>query len=68
MNIYEATLLAKKADKYIKRQCAKFKHIVIKPSGLSECCIVISKTQRRPRWEPTEDDLIATDWMVVDGP
>lgn len=68
MNIYEATLLAKDTNKCIKRQCAKFKQVVIKPSGLSDCCVVISKTRRHPRWEPTEDDLIATDWVVVNEP
>lgn len=68
MNIYKATLLAKSTNKCIKRQCPQFKDVVIKPTGLSDCCVVISKTQRIPRWQPTEDDLIATDWVVVDEP
>lgn len=68
MNIYEATVLSKNTNKCIKRQCPQFKHIAIKPSGLSDCCVVVSKTKRIPRWQPTEDDLIATDWVIVDEP
>ena len=74
MNIYEAAVLAKNKRKCITRNCPEFEHIVIKPTGLSDCCIVIShcivisQTQKKPRWEPTEDDLIATDWVIADEP
>ena len=68
MNIYEAAVLAKNKRKCITRNCPEFEHIVIKPTGLSDCCSVISQTQKKPRWEPTEDDLIATDWVIADEP
>lgn len=65
MNIFTATMKAKKTNGYITRQSVNFKDIVIKPTNTGECCVVISKNKSCPRWQPTEEDIIANDWTVV---
>lgn len=41
--------------------------VKIQPSNSPDCCIVFSVSMQRPspRWNPTADDLTASDWELT---
>lgn len=74
MNIQEAVHKAAEEDKMIVRE--KFyqdngEHFgAIDPSNSYECCRIMKKmngkwTQRERCWNPTLEDLIANDWILI---
>lgn len=70
MNIQEAVRTALETDKCIYRQSDREKdiEIFIKPTKNSwDCCIITSPKvgKSEARWNPTSDDLIATDWKLI---
>lgn len=70
MNIQEAVRTALETDKCIYRQSEKERGIntVIKPTRSSwDCCIITSPKvgKSEARWNPTSDDLIASDWELI---
>lgn len=69
MNIQEAVRTALEKDKCIYRQSETEQgiNIVIKPTRSSwDCCIIISSNKENSgvRWNPTSEDLIASDWEL----
>ena len=70
MNIQEAVKKALESDKCIYRKSEKVKgiDIFIKPTRSKwECCLLIlpNKKESSFRWNPTTEDLIATDWELI---
>jgi len=69
MNIRKAIIKAHKNQKGITRMewMPRFEPIVF-PTNTSGCCLLIpyeSKKEIGKRWNPTYDDLVATDWIVI---
>lgn len=69
MKLYKAIKKAEKHECYITR--AKYlnvgiNHVRIKPTNSEKCCIVYKDNKPSAyRWNPTAEDLIAKDWIVV---
>ena len=67
MNIHEAVKLACTQDKCITLpwEAGSCK---IKPTNDCGNCVVITKDGRRSKhgWQPTADDLVNEEWLVVD--
>lgn len=69
MKIYEAVEKALKEKKPITRRGLFKMGFMILPTNSSECCYVLTEDmKKRPgrHWNPTADDLIADDWIVVE--
>lgn len=67
MNIYEAAKEAKRTNGYITREKNK-EYTKIKLTQTRNCCMIVDVLNERqpgPRWEPMEEDLLSTDWIVV---
>lgn len=64
MNIREAVIEAKPNEYGIYRE-AWGDIICIYPTDTVDCCIIVSKRFRPgPRWNPSQEDLLADDWNV----
>ena len=64
MKISKATQAANKLGKgMIRKSCPD---VVIFPTNSQYCCLMaIGKDKVIPRWEPSYDDLVATDWYAL---
>ena len=69
MFIHEAVKEALGANGWIIRQGVEiFKHLAIKPTNTGFNCIVKARlTKESPCWNPSAEDLMADDWVVVSG-
>lgn len=77
MNIRDA-ILARTEDKpFITREkwkgqmagaIAEHKMPKILPTDSVDCCVITSFSSREPcrGWQPTQDDLLAEDWIPMD--
>ena len=65
MFIHEAVSAALHNGCQIAR--STYHHITIEPTNSHMCCIIHSSKRREcaPRWNPTADDLLANDWVLV---
>jgi len=65
--IHEAVKKALEEDGWIVREGLEiFKHLAIKPTNTGFNCIVKMKLEREaPCWNPSAEDLMADDWMVL---
>ncbi len=77
MDIIEATRIAVKSGKWIARNVkgvSPWNCVQIKPTNTSDGCIVKPRKELKHRdgvlprrgWQPSADDLIADDWIVID--
>lgn len=69
MNIYEATLQALEEHKSMARTADDWKSagLAVIPTNSSMCCLLCAKGKAPRRgWEPTAEDLTATDWAVTE--
>lgn len=64
MNIQKAVMAAIAIDGYITRGPWKH-HLYIKPTDLPERCLVVTRDEKTPRWEPGAEELMAEDWEVT---
>ena len=69
MLIHEAVKQALETDSWIIRQNVEvFKYLAIKPTNTGFNCIVKARfTREHPCWNPSAEDLMADDWVVVSG-
>ena len=70
MDIKTAVETALKEDAFIRRTETLFSDTLIKPTNTYDACLVLvnGEVKRQSRyWNPTADDLCATDWEVVRG-
>lgn len=70
MNIQDAVRVAVETNSCIYRQSDRKKgiEVLIKPTRNSwDCCIITSPKvgKSEARWNPTSDDLIASDWELI---
>lgn len=67
MLIYEAVMKAIETNNFITREPLKqYLPLWIKPTNTAFGCIVgVNGKTAVPRWNPTAEDLTATDWLVV---
>ncbi|EOO67039.1 TPA: aspartate ammonia-lyase [Bacillus mycoides] len=73
MNIQEATQRAINNRRYIMRESWRSSMIKIRPTDSYDMCKLYpldelhpSAIEPRRAWNPFAEDLIATDWIVVD--
>lgn len=65
MNIMEAVSTAIESGRCIKRQTPIWKQLKVKPTNGEECFIIYGADRGpAPRWNPTADDILATDWIL----
>ncbi|EMW6270056.1 DUF2829 domain-containing protein [Enterococcus faecalis] len=68
MKIHEAVSKAMIEGKYIYRKSEKdcSAHINILPTNTYDCCLLIQENSDSvgKRWNPTADDLMASDWSI----
>ena len=65
MNIQTAVAVAMSLGRHISRPGWP---TAIEPTNTDACCIIHMKDGSKlpgPRWNPTAEDLVADDWMVV---
>lgn len=77
MNIHEAMMARTKERPFITRESWEKivvfmemdKGIYIQPTDTPEGCLFYGPSQKGPRrgWQPTETDLMATDWETTAG-
>lgn len=76
MNIHEAMSERTRQRPFLTRRAWKKVLFVegdtpvyIQPTDTPECCLVYGPSQKGPRrgWQPTETDLVATDWETTAG-
>lgn len=69
MTIRDAALEAQKTGRGIARKSNGERPMIIIPTNTPNCCIITDYAARErnlvPRWEPTLDDITATDWYVI---
>ena len=68
MDIHEAVLVAMSMRKCIRRHGPPiWKKCKIEPTDSDEGCLIHSDYSKAPcpRWQPTAEDLMADDWMLV---
>lgn len=67
MFIHEAVKEALKTDGWITRQGVEiFKNLAIKPTNTGFNCVVKARlTREHPCWNPSAEDLMADDWVVL---
>lgn len=68
MKIYEAVPKASELGKGIVRECyLKQIHAILPTNSYNGCIGMIkSSTSELRRWNPSSEDLMADDWLVVD--
>lgn len=69
MNIYEACLEASKTNKHITRKIGGTTYFKINPTNSDyKLCeiMMIDGSKKIKGWQPKQEDLIATDWEVID--
>ena len=70
MNIYKAVKKARKRKRFITRKKyirTMLANVKIKPTNSTECCIVFKNNKSSTsRWNPSAEDLVAKDWIIVD--
>ena len=66
MKIDEAVSKATSEGKYIYRENEGPLQINILPTNTFDCCILLQNQSDKvgKRWNPTANDLIATDWEI----
>lgn len=76
MDIHEALVARTKQRPFLTRRAWKKillmdgnSSVYIQPTDTPECCLVYGPSQKGPRrgWQPTETDLLATDWETTTG-
>ena len=72
MNICEAIKLVDERTPYITRASwndgvlhEKPMLFLIQPTNSPDCCICYGVSKPSPRWNPTKEDLMADDWVLV---
>lgn len=65
MNIYEATLIAVRTGKCIKRATAIWEKHKIQLKMRDVCYLCTEGKSPVPGWQPQAEDLTADDWVLV---
>ena len=73
LNIYEAAKARTSDQPYLRRRSWAYitsvptaASVKILPTNSPDCCVVESVNSKPlPRWQPSEDDLLADDWETV---
>lgn len=73
MYIHEAIRSTTRNRPYIRRSAWNYPTtspdvaVKILPTDSPDCCLIISAIEKNPRrgWQPTTEDLIASDWETV---
>lgn len=76
MNIYQALNARTKEKPFLTREsweklilAENESPVYLQPTGTPEGCLFYGPSNKGPRrgWQPTETDLIATDWKITNG-
>lgn len=67
MTIRDAALEAQKTGRGIARKSDGTRPVIFIGTNTTSCCLMLAPDNETitPRWEPTLDDITATDWYVI---